>query len=71
MEILSYIIGALVGSIVTIIFQRAFTKVGTIKIDRTNPAKDVYRLEVDDLDSLPRKKYILLKVDAKADLSQN
>ena len=43
---------------------------GTIKIDSTNPEKDVYRLEINDLDSLKKKKRIVLRVDHHADLSQ-
>lgn len=43
---------------------------GTLKIDRTNPDKDVYRIELDSLDKLPNKKRIVLKIDPNADLSQ-
>ncbi len=43
---------------------------GTIKIDRSNPEKDVYRLEIDDLDNLSKKKRVILKIDPNADLSQ-
>ena len=44
--------------------------VGTLRVDRSNPAKDVYRFDIDDLDGLSKKKKILLKVDNKANLSQ-
>ena len=43
---------------------------GTIKIDSTNLEKDVYRLEINDLDSLKKKKRIVLRIDHHADLSQ-
>lgn len=43
---------------------------GTIKIDQHNSKKDIYRIEIEDLDSLAKKKYILLKVDRNADFSQ-
>ena len=43
---------------------------GTLRIDHSNPDKDVYRFDVDDLDKLPKKKRILLGVDNAADLSQ-
>ena len=43
---------------------------GTLRIDRSNPEKDVYRFDVDDLNKLPKKKFILLAVDKNADLSQ-
>lgn len=43
---------------------------GTLKIDSSNPEKDVYRFEIDDLDKLSKKSRIVLKVDRNADLSQ-
>ena len=43
---------------------------GVIRIDQTNPEKDIYRLDIDDIDKLSKKKRILLKVDTHADLSQ-
>lgn len=46
------------------------TATGTLRIDHTNPAKDVYRFEIDDLDRIKSKKRVVLKVDNDADLSQ-
>ena len=43
---------------------------GTLRIDHSNPLKDIYRLEIDDLDKLTRKTRVVLKVDHNADLSQ-
>ena len=43
---------------------------GTLEIDKSNPRTDVYRIYLNDLDILSKKKYIRLKVDANADLSQ-
>lgn len=43
---------------------------GTLRIDHSNPKKDVYRFEIDDLDALSKKKRIVLKVDNNADLSR-
>lgn len=43
---------------------------GVIRIDQSNPEKDIYRLDIDDIDKLSKKKRILLKVDVHADLSQ-
>lgn len=65
-----FIIGLIVG-----VFIMAFgiltLKVGTLKIDQISSDKDVYRFEIDDLDKLSKRKYILMKVDPNADLSQN
>ena len=43
---------------------------GTLRIDHSNPLKDIYRIEIDDLDKLSRKRRVVLKVDHNADLSQ-
>ena len=71
MEYLLILIGLLVGSIVSnIIFFIRYRKAGTLRIDHSDPEKDVYRIEIDDLDGLSKKKHIILKVDNNADLSQ-
>lgn len=63
------VLGAIVGGIVThaIFYIRA--RAGTLKIDHSNPEKDVYRFDIDDIDALAKKRVIVLKVDNKADLS--
>lgn len=43
---------------------------GTLRIDQSNPEKNIYRIELDKLDIVSKKKHIYLKVDPKADLSQ-
>ena len=45
-------------------------KVGTLKIDHSDPEKDIYRIDINDLDKLSKKKLIILKIDNNADLSQ-
>lgn len=60
--ILGFILAKLVGG-----FKRPS---GTLKIDHSSFEKDVYRFEIDDLDSLSTKKHVVLKVDNNADLSQ-
>ena len=43
---------------------------GVLQIDTNNQEKDIYRLSLDgDITNLPKKKIIILSVDAKADLS--
>lgn len=63
-------IGAIVGLIMVNIYHYMHTSSGTLRIDHSNPDKDVYRLELDDLDNLSKKKRIVLHVDNDADLSQ-
>ena len=71
MEYLLILIGLVVGSIVSnIIFFIRYRTVGTLRIDHSDPVKDVYRIEIDDLDGLIKKKHVILKVDNNADLSQ-
>ena len=65
--ILSFIVGSLISDI---IYFSHITS-GTLKIDHSNPDKDVYRFEIDKIDNLHKKKRIILKVDNKADLSHD
>lgn len=69
MGYLMFVLGAIIGTIVTYIANRRGVEFGVLKIDRSYPEKDVYRIELDDLDMLAKKKRIILKVDADANLS--
>lgn len=66
--ILMYILGVATSVIINLIFfKRTY---GTLRIDRSNPEKDLYLIEIDDLEQLTKRKRITLKVDNHADLSQ-
>ena len=67
---LFYLLGIIVGVILSYIAHTTFGCFGVIKIDHSDPGKDIYRLELKELDDLPKRKYIVLKVDNNADLSQ-
>lgn len=43
---------------------------GTLKIDHSDPEKDLYRFEIDDLDDLSKKKRVILSIEHDANLSQ-
>lgn len=58
------------GSIVNLIFGIYYKSEGTLRIDHSNLEKDIYRIEIDDLDGLSKKKHIVLKIDNNANLSQ-
>lgn len=59
------------GVICGIVFMRTLKPSGTLRIDHSNPEKDIYRLEFDgDLDELNHKTRIILKIDNNANLSQ-
>ena len=70
MAILWFGLGVLVGSIVTGVIICIRSGYGALRIDRSNPDKDVYRLDINEIDNLHKKKRVWLKVDSKADLSQ-
>ena len=60
-----FVLGVLIG----MVSLSRFTD-GVIRIDHSNPEKDIYRLEIDNLDNLSKKKRVVLKVDNHAYLSQ-
>lgn len=69
--ILVAIAGILVGIIASYIFQVVQTAYGTLRIDHTDPEKDLYRIDIDgNFDNISKEKRIILKVDNNADLSQ-
>ena len=66
-SILIYLAGFLTGSVVATCVLY-FKIDGALKIDHSDSKKDVYRIEIGDLDVLPYKKHIILKVENDADL---
>lgn len=62
--------GAIIGIVLEFAIQAINTQ-GVIRIDRHSSEKDIYRLELDELDNLHKRKKVVLKVDPNADLSQN
>lgn len=70
MEYVLYLVVLAVITVIVRIVQDKMRTAGTLKIDHSNPEKDVYRLEIDDLEGLSKKHKIVLKVDNSANLSQ-
>ena len=62
-----FMLGTLVGLVVRGLIKRP---VGTLLIDKNNPEKDLYRFDIEHLSEIDKRKYILLKVDPNANLSQ-
>lgn len=58
------------GSVVNCIFGIYYKSEGILRIDHSNLEKDIYRIEIDDLDRLSKKKHVVLKIDNNANLSQ-
>ena len=69
-ESLMCAVSSLVGSIVTVLIIFLKSVRGTLRIDHSDPNKDIYRLDLDDLDVLTRKKLVILDIDHHANLSQ-
>lgn len=67
---LMFILGFLFGLFAAVIYQQSKVISGTLKIDHSDPEKDMYLFEIDDLDKLDKKNRVCLKVDHNADLSQ-
>ena len=62
---LVYLIGVLMGCIITNFLH---TRAGKFEIDQTG-SHDIYRVNFDiSMDKIPKKKYLLLKVDKNANL---
>lgn len=55
-------VGLLIGIIIGALLANSKTVIGSLIIDDTNENIDVYRIEINDLDVIPKKKRILLKV---------
>ena len=67
-SIIIYLAGFLTGGAVASCVL--YSKIdGILKIDHSDSKKDVYRIEIGDLDVLPHKKHIVLKVEDDANLS--
>lgn len=67
---LIFAFGVVLGVIIASVLKLVRTA-GTLKIDCSDPKKDLYMFEIDDLDSLSKKKRVTLKVVKTANLSQN
>ena len=70
MDLLSFVLGLIGGIVLMDLFHRLRPKDGFFRIDRSDPRKDTYRLELNDLNSVSKKKILILKVDDNAKLSQ-
>lgn len=67
-SIIIYLAGFLTGGAVASCIL--YSKIdGILKIDHSDSKKDVYRIEIGDLDILPHKKHIILKVENDVNLS--
>lgn len=69
-HLIGFVAGCVIQAAVSAILRIIYSGSGTLLIDRSDSKKDVYRIEIDDLDDLAKKKRLYLKIDTNADLSQ-
>ena len=66
MSMTTFIVGYLIGVLAEAIFATIWDCIrctrGTLVIDKSNPEKDLYRIDLDDLDAIEKKKRVDLKV---------
>ena len=63
--------GIAIGMFVSYVLLIGKTAYGTLRIDHTDPEKDLYRIDIDgNFDNISKEKRIVLKVDNDANLSQ-
>ena len=63
--------GITIGMFVSYMVLIGKSAYGTLRIDHTNPEKDLYRIDIDgNFDNISKEKRIVLKVDNDANLSQ-
>lgn len=70
MEFVWFIIGYLTCWVITIVAFYLVARRGKYLIDRRNPEKETHKLDFGDPLELSGKKYLVLKIDYNADLSQ-
>lgn len=65
------LLGVVAGTVITRIRIDMKTVDATFIIDTTsNPDKDIYRLDISRLDNITNKKWMLIKIENDANLSQ-
>lgn len=69
-KIIISVVAFVSGWIVRWIFYRIKT-LGTIHVNTSNPKKDVYTFEFNDLKDLETKRFVTLKVDRKINTPSN
>ena len=69
MEYFMLALGLIIGSLVVLIYYRCVTISGILRIDHSDPDKDIYQINLNSLDDLAKKKRVVLKVDNNAKLN--
>ena len=62
---LLFLIGVVAGAFIACIIAAFHTAYGTLEINDSDPEKDIYQIQIEDLDSLSKKKYLKCKITHK------
>ena len=66
-----FVLGAFVSALGSCIIDRIRSARGVLRVDHSNPQKDLYLFEIDDIEKINKKKYVNLKIDHNAKLSHD
>lgn len=61
--VIIFLMGILMGIIISNLIWAMCSTCGKFKIDKSNPEKDLYSLEIKNLDLIEKKKFIIFKVE--------
>ena len=64
------ILGSLIEAVISILYIILFCGKGVFQVDKSDPEKDICRLVLDEAPSACKKKWFVIKVNDKANLSQ-
>lgn len=62
--------GIILGIFIGVCIYNTLNTFGVLRIDHTNPNKDIYRIDINEFDDLSKKKRIILQIDNNANISQ-
>lgn len=74
MEYIYFAVGVFLGMLAYRLIYFKFCPSGTIKIDTSNPEKDIYRFDINDPEefyNLSKSKYVIFKVIPNSKLSRD
>lgn len=68
--IFGFVMGLVLGGVSISFWHDVKKPYGVLRIDHSDPTKDVYRFELSDLRDVTKRKRIILDVDNDADISR-
>lgn len=68
--VIAFLLGMAIGMFIINLIWSMQKTTGTLRIDHSDPGRDLYRFEIDDLENINEKKRITLHIDHNAHISQ-